>query len=176
MEGQKKYHPFFFLSSFSPSGRSIPSGPTCLYKVWRVTPSSAQRSPTLVSGLPMAAIAKRSFAGVMVYGRPPIRPRARAEARPARVRSAISSRSNSASAAKIPKTSFPAGVVVSTAAPWPVSTLKPMPWAVRSCTVLTRWRKSRPSRSSFHTISVSPARSALRQFANPGRSSRVPDA
>jgi hypothetical protein len=31
----------------------------------------------------MAAIAKRSFAGVMVYGRPPIRPRARAEARPA---------------------------------------------------------------------------------------------
>ena|ERR1035438_5125016 len=43
--------------------------------------------------------------------------RARAEARPAIVRSEISSRSNSARAAKIPKTSLPAAVVVSIAAP-----------------------------------------------------------
>jgi hypothetical protein len=42
-------------------------------------------------------------------GRPPLRPRARADASPAVVRSEMSSRSNSASAAKVPKTSFPAG-------------------------------------------------------------------
>jgi DNA-binding transcriptional LysR family regulator len=44
-----------------------------------------------------------------------------------------------------------------------------------SC-VLMRWRKSRPSRSSFHTTSVSPGRSAFRQLTKPGRSSRLPDA
>ena len=76
-------------------------------------PSSVQRSPTLVSGWPMEAVARRSLAGVILKGRPPLRPRARAEARPAMVRSEMSSRSNSARAAKIPKTGFPAAVVVS---------------------------------------------------------------
>src|SRR5512135_2674437 len=79
--------------SFWPSGRNAPLGSTWRYSVWRVTPSSTHSAPILVSGLPMAAIARRSFAGVILYGRPPCRPRARAEARPARVRSAISSRS-----------------------------------------------------------------------------------
>jgi hypothetical protein len=65
-----------------------------------------------VSGLPIEATASRTFAGVIVNGRPPVRPRARAEARPATVRSEISSRSNSAKAAKMPKTSLPAAVVV----------------------------------------------------------------
>ena len=41
------------------------------------------------------------------------------------MRSTISSRSNSASAAKIPKTSLPDAVVVSMVAPWPVRILKP---------------------------------------------------
>ena len=41
------------------------------------------------------------------------------------MRSTISSRSNSASAAKIPKTSLPGAVVVSIAAPWPVRILEP---------------------------------------------------
>jgi hypothetical protein len=59
-------------------------------------PSSSQRSPTLVSGCPIAAMASRSLAAVILNGRPPFRPRARAEANPAIVRSAISSRSNSA--------------------------------------------------------------------------------
>src|SRR5665647_1386886 len=94
----------------------------------------------------MEAIASRTFAGVIVNGRPPVRPRARAEARPAIVRSEINSRSKSARAAKIPKTSLPAAVVVSIAAPWPVRTLRPMPRAVRSWTVLTRWCRSRPTR------------------------------
>ena len=80
-------------------------------------PSSWHRSPTLVSRLPIAAIASRNFAGVIFGLRPPLRPRARAEARPARVRSEIRSRSNSASEAKMPNTSLPAGVVVSMAAP-----------------------------------------------------------
>jgi len=62
-------------------------------------------------------MASRSFAAVILKGRPPLRPRARAEASPATVRSEISSRSNSARAAKMPKTSFPAAVVVSMAAP-----------------------------------------------------------
>jgi hypothetical protein len=78
------------------------------------------------------------FAGVILNGRPPFRPRARAEARPAMVRSEMSSRSNSARAAKIPKTSFPEAVGVSMAAPWPVRTLSPILRSVRSWTMLTR--------------------------------------
>lgn len=58
-------------------------------------PSSRHSSFTFVSGLPMAAMARRSFAAVILNFRPPVRPRARAAAKPARVRSAISSRSNS---------------------------------------------------------------------------------
>jgi hypothetical protein len=46
-----------------------------------------------------------------------MRPRARAEVRPALVRSEITSRSNSERAAKIPKTDLPADVVVSMEAP-----------------------------------------------------------
>jgi hypothetical protein len=41
---------------------------------------------TFVSGLPIEAIASRTFAGVIVNGRPPVRPRERAEAMPAIVR------------------------------------------------------------------------------------------
>ena len=55
---------------------------------------------------------------------PPCAPRA-SGGEPGFVRSEISSRSNSASAAKMPKTSLPEGVVVSMAAPCPVSTLEP---------------------------------------------------
>jgi hypothetical protein len=58
----------------------------------------------LVSGLPIAAMANRIFAGVIVYGRPPAWPRARAATRPARVRSVINSRSNSAATAEPPTT------------------------------------------------------------------------
>ena len=88
-------------------------------------PSSVHNARTCVSGWPIAAIANRSFAGVILKGAPPVRPRARAAARPARVRSAINARSNSASAAKIPKTNLPAAVVVSSAAPCPVEDREP---------------------------------------------------
>jgi hypothetical protein len=77
-----------------------------------VIPSSLHRLATFVSRFPMLAIASRSFAVVIFGLRPPTRPRARADARPAFVRSVMSSRSNSASAAKMPKISLPAAVVV----------------------------------------------------------------
>ena len=38
--------------------------------------------------------------------------------------------------------------MVSICAPWPASTRRPTPRADRSCTVLTRWARFRPSRSS----------------------------
>ena len=141
-----------------------------------MTPSSRQSAPTSVSGLPIVAMANRSLAAVIFGLWPPLRPRARADASPARVRSEISERSKSASDANMPKISFPAGVVVSMAAPCPVSTLKPTPRSVRSCTVLIRCRRSRPRRSSFQITSVSPCRRACRHAASPGRSSRLPDA
>src|SRR4051794_34498328 len=50
-------------------------------------PNSWHSAPILVSGLPMAAIARRSLAAVILYGLPPFRPRARADAMPAFVRS-----------------------------------------------------------------------------------------
>jgi hypothetical protein len=42
------------------------------------------------------------------------------------------------------------------------------PRSVRSCRVLTIERMLRPSRSSRHTIRVSPLRESLRHAANPG--------
>ena len=92
------------------------------------------------------------------------------------VRSRISSRSNSANAAKMPNTSRPAAVVVSICAPWPVRTRKPICRSVKSLTILTRWRRSRPSRSSFQTTSTSSLRNALRQATRLGRLSCLPDA
>ena len=56
-----------------------------------------------------------SLCPLSTEGRPPWRPRARAAASPALVRSRIRSRSNSARAAKTWKTSLPPGVVVSIA-------------------------------------------------------------
>ena len=48
-------------------------------------PSSSQRSPTTVPFFPIAAAASRTLAGVIFGLRPPLRPRARAAAKPARV-------------------------------------------------------------------------------------------
>ena len=71
---------------------------------------------------------------------------------PARVRSRISSRSNSASAAKIPNTRRPAAVVVSICAPCPVSTRRPTPRVDRSCMMLTRWTSVRLRRARFQRL------------------------
>ena len=67
-----------------------------------MTPNSLQSSLTTVCRCPIAAIARRSLAEVILYWPPPLRPRARADARPTLVRSETSSRSNSARAAKMP--------------------------------------------------------------------------
>lgn len=97
--------------------------------VWWMTragtglPSSAHRAGTLVSAWPIDARARRKFAGVILNGAPPSQPCSRADARPAFVRSEMSARSNSAMAAKIPRTSSPETVVVvAIAAPCPVKT------------------------------------------------------
>ena len=83
----------------------------------RAIPRRCATSVVLASRSTMAAIAMRSAAFVILRGRPPRRPRARAAASPARVRSRISSASNSANAAKIPKTRRPFAVVVSNLGP-----------------------------------------------------------
>ncbi len=66
---------------------------------------------------PLACMARaaRSLSGVHTVGRPPVRPRARAAASPACVRSRMRSRSNSARAPKTWKISRPPGVEVSIA-------------------------------------------------------------
>lgn len=51
-------------------------------------PSSWHRLPALVSGRPIAAIASRNLAAVILNGRLPLLPHARAQAKPAIVRSA----------------------------------------------------------------------------------------
>ena len=75
----------------------------------------------------IAAWASRTWAFDSANFLPPLRPRARAALSPATVRSRISSRSNSASAAKMPNTRRPAAVVVSICAPSPARTRRPTP-------------------------------------------------
>jgi hypothetical protein len=75
-----------------------------------------------------------SLWAVMTAGRPSWRPRGRAAASPALVRSRMRSRWNSARAAKTWKTSLPPGVVVSIAS-WRLR--KPMPRSARPVTVST---------------------------------------
>lgn len=50
----------------------LPDGETWRYSVIRVTPSSLQRSPTIVSFCPIAAMAKRTLASVILNERRPI--------------------------------------------------------------------------------------------------------
>ena len=106
-------------------------------------------------------------------GRPPLRPRARAASSPARVRSPMTWRSNSANAAKMWKTSRPPEVVVSTAS---VSERSPTPPASSRSTVAISCRSERASRSSRQTASVSPGRRKSSAAASCGRSRCAPDA
>ena len=81
------------------------------------------------------------------------------------MRSRISSRSDSTSAPKMPKTRRSASAVVSIGAPWPASTRRPTPQVERCYTVLTRWARLRPRRSSFQTTSTLPFLMAPKQLA-----------
>ena len=78
---------------------------------------------------------------VATVGRPPTRPRARAAAKPSLVPMMMSSRMNSASAAKTWKTSRPPGVVVSR---FSCNEVKPMPRSRSSATMLMRSWRLRP--------------------------------
>ena len=96
----------------------------------------------------MAAIAIRRVALVIFRGRPPRRPRARAAARPAWVRSRMRAASNSARAAKMLKIKRPLAVVVSAQAS--PSEVNPAPVPVMAASVLRRSRVLRAGRSSCH--------------------------
>ena len=103
--------------SFWPGAFTVPSPLTYMYRVVVVMPRRCARSRALVLRSAMARIAMPSVATSILRGLPPKRPLARAAAKPARVRLAIGSRSNSAKAAKMPKTRRPLAVVVSISAP-----------------------------------------------------------
>jgi hypothetical protein len=87
------------------------------------------------AGLGSRSRAAAMISGVATTGRPPVRPRSRAAARPSRVPATMSSRMNSASAAKTWNTSRPPGVVVSRAS---CSEVNPTPRRRRSATVVIR--------------------------------------
>jgi hypothetical protein len=124
--------------------------------VVRLTPST---SATSVSGVPTVTMRAACFvlATVSTDGRPPTRPRRRAEACPAMVRSLIKSRWNSARDPKMWKTNRPPGVVVSIAS---CNDRNPIPRSASPRTVSIRCGKDRPRRSSRHTTKVSPGRNA----------------
>ena len=86
----------------------------------------------------------------------------------------ISSRSSSARAAKIPNMRRPSAVVVSIIDPSPVRAYRPIPRAVSSPRVLTRWRRPRPSRSKFQNTSVTTKAKAARHAFRPGLLSQAP--
>ncbi len=112
-----------------------------------------------------AFISRTCFASSFGF-RPPSRPRERAAANPARVRSRIKLRSNSASAAKRWNTSFPVALPVSI---FSVTDSKKTPRLSKSVMIFTRSGKLRPRRSKRHTTNVSPVRNARRQFISSGR-------
>ncbi len=103
--------------------------------------------------------------------RPIFTPRATAAALPAFVRSCINGRSSSASIPAICHMARPVGVSVSIAS---VNDWKATPFAFRSSSRAIRSRRDRPSRSSFQTVSTSPALRALRPFASSGRLAFAP--
>src|SRR5690349_1774267 len=105
-------------------------------------------------------------AGVIFDLRPPVRPRARAAAKPATVRSLISAASYSAISANMPNTSLPCAVVVSTMPL--VNDRTPTRRSSRTATMSTRSRRLRPSRSIFQTIRVSPGRRSFRHACHCG--------
>jgi hypothetical protein len=107
---------------------------------------------------PSSAVVIRSRVSVSIIGgRPPLRPRRFAAESPAITRSRVSARSYCASAPKRENSNSLCGVVVSICS---VNHRNAIPRVFRSVTIASRCdsdRPSRSSRSSFHTVSVSPA-------------------
>lgn len=84
------------------------------YKVLRMIPSTSPTYATVMSRCSYSLLAVRSLSREMETGLPPARPRARATAMPALVRSCMRSRSNSARDTKILNTSRTSEEEVST--------------------------------------------------------------
>ena len=135
---RRRFQLFFCTINLCAPDLNSPLGSRYRERVWRVIPSSLQRSAILVSDFSIATWAICSFIGVILNFLPPFLPRALAEANPALVLSEISSLSYSANEAKILKINLPLAVLVSISAPCPVSTLKPMPLFCRSWTILIK--------------------------------------
>ena len=123
-------------------------------------PRSVHNPLISVSGHARASCAAKIFSGVKEYRRPPRRPCLRAASRPSRVRSEILSRSNSASDSNTAYTRRPDRSVVSISFA-PNNTRRPTSRSSRMRTVLIRWRRLRPRRSSLLITKVSPSRKCL---------------
>ncbi len=95
-------------------------------------------------------------AGKRAGGRPPMRPRLRADANPSFVRSDIRSRSNCAIEAKTWKTRRPAGVVVSISS---ARDRNPAPRSAMASTMSRRSFRDLARRSYLDTTTISPSRS-----------------
>lgn len=81
--------------------------------VARPTPTARATPATVAEGSLSNRSTAAAFSGVSAGGLPPVRPRSRAAASPARVRSFVNAASNSATAAKMWKINRPLTVVVS---------------------------------------------------------------
>lgn len=113
------------------------------------------------------------WSGASLAGLPPFLPRALAAVRPAWVRSRIRSRSNCAMAAKTVKIRIPPGVEVSI---FSVSDTNSTPLSLKWLIKETRCWVERPSLSSFHTTTVSPARRRSSMRSSSGLLVFAPDA
>jgi len=110
-------------------------------------------------------------ASLIFRSRPRCLPRAFAAAMPARVRSLIRARSNSANAPITWKSSLPLAVVVSIASE---TDRKPIPSAWSLLVISMRCAKLRPSRSSFHVTRISPGARAASASLSADRSTAAP--
>jgi hypothetical protein len=121
---------------------------------------------------PSSAEARRTSASDSFGGLPILRPRPRAAAIPARVRSPMRDRSNSASAPMTWKRRRPLGDLVSIASDSDTRlTPRPSSSEVREI----RWARLRPRRSSFHVTRLSPACRRRRALLSPGLAHITPD-
>ena len=125
---------------------------TARYRVDRAMPKRAAISATGTSAVLSRARMVLISLGESFAGRPPLRPRARADLRPATVLSRIKLRSNSARAAKTWNTRRPVGERVSI---FSVSDSKLILRCSSSAISLTRSAKFLPSRPSLQTTRVS---------------------
>src|SRR5215472_2350771 len=137
-------------------------------------------TPTLISFAirfhpsPCARRAEIRAASTTVRGRPSRLPLARALRKPARTRSAMRLRSNSATAPKTVKTMRPAGVAVSRDSDRLTNSI---PRTRKVSSARKRWLTLRAKRSNFHTATISNRRlwASAMSLSSSGRRSFAPE-